>query len=258
MEQKTWWKCITYPERIDYVSFQNNEYVFVAAVEKLLELEIPREGDVDAHAPLRAEPHPLAPRLARHVGARAGCDLDVLVRVPRARADPRPVRARDRVPHAHAVLPGRRARRGHPARLLSRGAQVLRMDAARGRRLRDAAHHATRSGSSAPRASGCSRPRTRSRSASPARCCAAPASTGTCGRTSRTSPTARSTSTCRSTRQATCTRATACTWTRCASRCASSSSASTGSSRWTASRGSRTTARSCCRRGTSCTRRWSR
>jgi NADH-quinone oxidoreductase subunit D len=41
MEHKTWWKCITYPERIDYVSFQNNEYVFVAAVEKLLDLEIP-------------------------------------------------------------------------------------------------------------------------------------------------------------------------------------------------------------------------
>jgi NADH-quinone oxidoreductase subunit D len=41
MEQKTWWKCITYPERIDYVSFQNNEYVFVGAVEKLLGLEIP-------------------------------------------------------------------------------------------------------------------------------------------------------------------------------------------------------------------------
>jgi NADH-quinone oxidoreductase subunit D len=41
MEAKTWWKCVTYPERIDYVSFQNNEYVFVAAVEKLLELETP-------------------------------------------------------------------------------------------------------------------------------------------------------------------------------------------------------------------------
>ena len=41
MEQKTWWKCITYPERIDYVSYQNNEYVFVGAVEKLLELEVP-------------------------------------------------------------------------------------------------------------------------------------------------------------------------------------------------------------------------
>jgi len=44
MEQKTWWKCITYPERIDYVSFQNNEYVFVAAVEKLLALEIPAKA----------------------------------------------------------------------------------------------------------------------------------------------------------------------------------------------------------------------
>src|SRR5436305_12867495 len=41
MEHKTWWKCITYPERIDYVSFQNNEYVFVGAVEKLLDLEVP-------------------------------------------------------------------------------------------------------------------------------------------------------------------------------------------------------------------------
>jgi NADH-quinone oxidoreductase subunit D len=41
MEQKTWWKAITYPERIDYVSFQNNELVFVLAIEKLLELETP-------------------------------------------------------------------------------------------------------------------------------------------------------------------------------------------------------------------------
>src|SRR5207244_10897428 len=41
MEAKTWWKAITYPERIDYVAFQNNEYVFVAAIEKLLDLEFP-------------------------------------------------------------------------------------------------------------------------------------------------------------------------------------------------------------------------
>jgi NADH-quinone oxidoreductase subunit D len=45
MESKTWWKCITYPERIDYVSFQNNEYVFVAAVEKLLDLKIPPKAE---------------------------------------------------------------------------------------------------------------------------------------------------------------------------------------------------------------------
>src|SRR5262245_48843517 len=41
MEQKTWWKAITYPERIDYLSFQNNELVFVLAIEKLLGLEPP-------------------------------------------------------------------------------------------------------------------------------------------------------------------------------------------------------------------------
>ena len=41
MEQKSWWKAITYPERIDYVSFQNNELVFVLAIEQLLAMEIP-------------------------------------------------------------------------------------------------------------------------------------------------------------------------------------------------------------------------
>jgi NADH-quinone oxidoreductase subunit D len=41
MEHKSWWKAITYPERIDYVSFQNNELVFVLAIEKLLGTQIP-------------------------------------------------------------------------------------------------------------------------------------------------------------------------------------------------------------------------
>jgi NADH-quinone oxidoreductase subunit D len=41
MEQKSWWKAITYAPRIDYLSFQNNELVFVLAVEKLLGLEVP-------------------------------------------------------------------------------------------------------------------------------------------------------------------------------------------------------------------------
>jgi NADH-quinone oxidoreductase subunit D len=44
MEQKTWWKCVTYPERIDYVAYQYNELVFVLAVEKLLGLETPRKA----------------------------------------------------------------------------------------------------------------------------------------------------------------------------------------------------------------------
>jgi NADH-quinone oxidoreductase subunit D len=44
MEFKTWWKCVTYPERIDYVGYQNNELTFVLAVEKLLDLEVPEKA----------------------------------------------------------------------------------------------------------------------------------------------------------------------------------------------------------------------
>src|SRR3954465_3444709 len=44
MEQKTWWKNVTYAPRIDYVGYQNNELVFVLAVEKLLELEVPTKA----------------------------------------------------------------------------------------------------------------------------------------------------------------------------------------------------------------------
>jgi NADH-quinone oxidoreductase subunit D len=45
MEQKTWWKAITYPERIDYLSFTNNELVFVLAIEKLLGIEVPPKAN---------------------------------------------------------------------------------------------------------------------------------------------------------------------------------------------------------------------
>src|SRR6478736_4981323 len=44
MEAKTYWKGITYPERIDYLSFQANELVFVLAIEKLLDLETPEKA----------------------------------------------------------------------------------------------------------------------------------------------------------------------------------------------------------------------
>jgi NADH-quinone oxidoreductase subunit D len=44
MEAKSWWKAITYAPRIDYVAFQNNELVFVLAVEKLLGLAIPEKA----------------------------------------------------------------------------------------------------------------------------------------------------------------------------------------------------------------------
>ena len=60
------------------------------------------------------------PGLARHERARPRRDLDVLVLLPRARDDPRPVRDVVGPAHAHALLPGRRRDRGHPARLRAR------------------------------------------------------------------------------------------------------------------------------------------
>jgi NADH-quinone oxidoreductase subunit D len=41
MEQKTYWKAITYAPRMDYLAFQYQELVFVLAIEKLLAIEVP-------------------------------------------------------------------------------------------------------------------------------------------------------------------------------------------------------------------------
>src|SRR3954451_8128997 len=44
MEAKSWWKAITYSPRIDYLSFQNNELVFVLAIEKLPGVRVPEKA----------------------------------------------------------------------------------------------------------------------------------------------------------------------------------------------------------------------
>ena len=253
MEAKTYWKGITYAPRMDYVSFQANELVYVLAVEKLLGIEIAAQGRLDADAPLRAEPDPLAPRLPRHLRARAGGRFDVLVLLPRAGRDPRPLRDGLRVPHAHAVLPDRRARRGHPARLLRRLPRVLRRHAGADRRVRGDPQHAADlaradEGHRAPLRRGCDRARAvRPGAARVRRRLGSPQGRAVPG--VRRGRLRRS----RSIRTATCSTATRCASTRCASRCGSSASASTGCR---TGRGSPTTARSCCRRATSCTRRW--
>ena len=189
----------------------------------------PAEGDVDADAALRAEPDPLAPRLPRHRGARAGGDLDVLVLLPRARPDPRPLRD------------------GRGTRMHTRYFQAggLAEDIPRGffpecrkffdwmpkaiddyEALLSAQRDLARAHAGDRAALGGRRDRARP---DPARCCARRASTGTSAGTSRTSRTTRSTSTCRCSAAATSTTATRCASTRCASPSTSSRSASTGS-----------------------------
>jgi NADH-quinone oxidoreductase subunit D len=44
MEQKSWWKAINYPSRIDYLASFQNEMVFVLAIEKLLDIEVPAKA----------------------------------------------------------------------------------------------------------------------------------------------------------------------------------------------------------------------
>jgi NADH-quinone oxidoreductase subunit D len=44
MEEKSWWKSVTYPARIDYLAFHSNELEYVLAIEKLLDIEVPRRA----------------------------------------------------------------------------------------------------------------------------------------------------------------------------------------------------------------------
>ena len=170
MEQKTWWKAITVPgaDRLRLLPGQRATSS-CCAIEKLLELEVPREGDVDAHAAC-CELNRIHSHLV-WLGTSA-LELGAISMFWYA------FRERDAIldlfemvagyAHAHALLPGRRARRGHPARASTpRRASSATWMPKRDRRVRDAARRATRSGSSARRASACSRPTTRSRSASP-------------------------------------------------------------------------------------------
>ena len=123
------------PSGIDYVGYQNNELVYVARGRAAARARDTDQGEVDADAPVRAEPDPLTSRLPRHVGSGARRHFDVLVLLPRAGDDPRSLRARHGAADAHPLLPDRRAGRGHPAGLLSGVPQVRRVDAACARRL---------------------------------------------------------------------------------------------------------------------------
>ena len=116
----------------------------------------PAAGEVPADALPGAQPDPLAPGLAGDDGARPRRDLDALVLLPRARPDPRPVRNGDRPAHAHALLPGRRRDRGHPARLRGEVPRPSPKTCRSGSASTKRCSTATRSSCSAPKASASS------------------------------------------------------------------------------------------------------
>ena len=218
-EDKSYWKVIPFVERMDYVSYFFQMEAFCGAVERLVELEIPRPCQVPAGDPPRAQPASTptwsgSGRRALDLGA-----ISMLWYCFRERdTDPRPVRDVDRPADAHPLLPGRRRDRGHPARLRAEAARVHRRDADPGRPVRGAARPqrdlpAADQGRRHRLARAAARAR-RDRAAAARR----RASPGTCARPSTTSPTPTSTSGSRSAPSATATTATGCGWRRCASR----------------------------------------
>ena len=227
MEHKTYWKGITYPERIDYLSFQANELVFVLAIEKLLGLETPEKATWMRMCLAELN------RIHSHLVWLGTSALEIGAISMFWYA----FRERDMVLDLFEMVTG--------VRMHTRYFQVggLAEDIPEGfyAQARELARHMPQAvddyealldrnkiwlertkGIGLLSADGRARAR-----AVRARCCAPPASTGTSARRCRTSRTTRSTSTCPCTRTATSTTATRCTWTRCAPRRASSPSAST-------------------------------
>ena len=84
----------------------------------------------------RAEPPDQPPGVARHQRARARRHHGVLLHVPRAGEGARPGRDDRRRADEHPLLPGRRLRRRHAARLRDPPARVHRPDAGAHRRVR--------------------------------------------------------------------------------------------------------------------------
>ena len=115
-EQKSYWKVIPVIERMDYLVLLLQRDGVLRRRRDAAGLRGPQARPVPARHPPRAQPDHEPPGVDGDGLPRPRRDLDVLVLLPRARADPRPVRDELRPADAHALHPGRRRLRGHPAR----------------------------------------------------------------------------------------------------------------------------------------------
>ena len=182
-EDKSYWKVIPLVERMDYLSYYFNAMAYCGSVETLLDIEVPKRAQYLRVDPHGAQPDRVAPAVARDRRPGPRRDVGLLVRLARPRPDPRPVRDVLRPAHAPALLPGRRRRRGHPGRL---GRSKARAFTKQFPKRIDQFEHADRQEPDRARAPARRRRRRRRHAArptaSPARCCAPPATRGTCAR----------------------------------------------------------------------------
>ena len=217
-EDKSYWKAIPVVERMDYLAYYFNAMAFCGAVETLLEVEVPKRAQY-----LRVI-HLELNRIMSHLVwlGTSALDLGAISMFWYG------FRERETIldlfeyvlgpAHAHALHPGRGRHRGHPGRLGREVPRLLRRDA-RARRAvpRPAGQERDRPQPPAQRLPAAGR-RAAGATASPARCCARPATRGTCARRCPTPPTRTSTSRSRSARSATTTTASSCASPRSTSR----------------------------------------
>ena len=221
-ESKPYNQSIGYMDRLDYVSMMCNEHGYVLAIEKLLGVEPPLRAQYIRVMFDEGHPHPEPPDVARRARARHRGDDGLPVLLPRARRPDGLLRGGVGHPDARHLLPARRRLSRPPgadaaapavagtqhraSRPPQRRAAGLAARLPRGvhrafpsacRRVRDAADRQPHLEAAHRRGSGWSRRSARWSSGSPARCCAAPASSGICARSSPTRSTTASTSTFR-------------------------------------------------------------
>ena len=208
-EDKCYWKVIPVVERMDYLAYYFNAMAFCGAVETLLEVEVPKRAQYlrVIHLELNRIMSPPASGSGRARSTSA-----------RSRSSGTASASARQILDLFEMSSGQRMHTRYfqvggviediPAGFVRKLREFLQIMPDARRPVRRPAQQATRSCCSACAASARWTRRRCSASASPARCCARPATRGTCARRRRTAPTRTSTSRSPSAPSATTTTAT--------------------------------------------------
>jgi NADH-quinone oxidoreductase subunit D len=139
-EYRNWVQGTTFFTRMDYLAPLHNELAYCLGVERLLDIEVPAARAGRPRHPHRVQPHRQPLRVARHRrdGARLHDRHDL--RVPRARAHPRPVRVAVRAAHEPRLHPPRWARERRHRRLRRALRGAAQAHPRQARRVRGPAH----------------------------------------------------------------------------------------------------------------------